>query len=268
MIIGRAQNPWLECNLKKMSEENVLLVRRQSGGGAVYHDLGNLNFSILSNLKFFNKTQHLLLIIQALEFFKIKALMGPRHDLWVEHENKLKKFSGCAFRQTKDKAFHHGTLLINTDLDKLATYLKSPEENKISAKGVKSVRSPVINLSELRPDLKIKDLIDKISEIFLSDYCDGVVLPFEGESYLTAKLLDSEREEEFKKFDWLYGKTLPFEIIQEIKLKNTLGQNELIKVNLLIEQGLIEKISLENNSENKSVDQRLNFLLGQRFLFF
>ncbi len=254
VIIGRAQNPWLECNLQTMSEDKILLVRRQSGGGAVYHDLGNLNFSVLANLKFFNKTQNLDLMIQALNFFNIKAHRGPRHDLWVGN----KKISGCAFRQTKDKAFHHGTLLINADLAALGNYLKSPDENKIQeSKGVKSVRSSVMNLSELIKNLKPEDLINKISEKFAEYYSLGTQL-IKPRLITPGMIQDATAMmEEFKNFDWLYGKTLPFEITREIKLSD----GKVLKANLWIEQGLIKKIL------DPVDDLRLDFLLNTPLFF-
>jgi lipoate-protein ligase A len=156
IVIGRAQNPWTECDLDKMAQDDVKLVRRQSGGGAVYHDLGNLNFTFLnpknspnSNLNY-NKQTNLQIIINALEQFDISAKFSGRNDILVYPEisdPNGKKISGSAFRETKDKAFHHGTLLVNADLEKLGAYL-TPPDKKLKSKGVKSVRSRVAILSK------------------------------------------------------------------------------------------------------------------------
>jgi lipoate-protein ligase A len=234
IIIGRAQNPWLECNLELMKENNILLARRQSGGGAVYHDLGNLNFSILSPLlpiNYFNKDLNLNLIKKSLSDFQIPSdliSIGPRHDLWVNYKNSNYKFSGCAFRQTKDKAFHHGTLLLNTDLAALTNYLtpsllfKNLENKDLEKiKGVKSVKSPVLNLGQINPEISnlIPDLINQIAQNFAAHWG----LYFMGETGKEMENLPArERAINFhtiqdtqtylQSYEWLYEKTLPFEI--------------------------------------------------------
>ena len=280
IIIGRAQNPWLECDLDLMVENNILLARRQSGGGAVYHDAGNLNYSILTPLNYFDKTLNLNLIKKSLGNFNIPEELisiGPRHDLWLNYKNTNYKFSGCAFRQSKDKAFHHGTLLIDASLSNLADYLrpselfKNPKNiNLEKIKGVKSVRSPVLNLSSLNPDLKnkIPELIKKISVVFARhwDLSPDFFSPLVGETGLeTEGLQDREGEkinlkeiqetqDYLQSFDWLYGKTLPFEINKNIEI----AKNNFIAVNLSIEAGLIKNI--------EPIDQSLEYLLGQRFI--
>lgn len=247
VIIGRAQNPWLECDLKKMAAEGVLLARRQSGGGAVYHDLGNLNFSVLAPLNYFDKAKNLACIMQALEKFNIKATMGPRHDLWVGNQ----KISGCAFRQTKDKAFHHGTLLINTDLDKLNHYLRSPVEHKIQAKGVKSVRSTVVNLAEFNSELTAENLILEITNNFAAEFN----LNTERVLKTPAELINMQMAmEEAKSFEWLYGRTLPFELRELF----TLPSGKQIEASLKIEQGIVTSVSVSE----------LDYLMGRPFNFF
>jgi len=215
VIIGRAQNPWLECYLDAMAKDHVLLARRQSGGGAVYHDFGNLNYSILtpvSPVNFFNKADNLSVIIKSLAYFNITAHAGPRHDLWVGD----KKISGCAFRQSKDRAFHHGTLLINTDLEKLNLYLHAPDaERIITYGGVRSVRSPVMNLNSLNTRLDMENLIKKIAFSF-SDFLgqESEYLNFDQitKNNLFINFI-KEKTAELKSNDWLYGKTLPFEFL-------------------------------------------------------
>lgn len=249
IIIGRAQNPWLECDLELMAENNILLARRTSGGGAVYHDRGNLNFCVLSPNNYFDKNLNLNLIKKSLGFFKIPEdliSIGPRHDLWVSYKNNNYKFSGCAFRQSKHTAFHHGTLLLNTDLSALKNILNPSELfkkleniNLEKIKGVKSVKSPVLNLSSINPDLKdqVPELIQKISELFAAhwglsfDLFSPLSLPSppsffplvgEGRCSLgvgSNLVFDQDQKEimtqeviYLKSHEWLYGKTLPFEI--------------------------------------------------------
>ncbi len=154
IIIGRAQNPWLECDLTELEKDSIDVIRRQSGGGTVYHDLGNLNYTFICPNTHYDKQKNLQTVIDALAQLDIKAQVSPRNDIIVKDKSgENKKVSGCAFRETKHKSFHHGTLLINTDTSNLIRYLHHKQDQGIDAKGVASVRSKVINLSELNQTL-------------------------------------------------------------------------------------------------------------------
>lgn len=143
IIYGRFQNPWLECNVDKMLNDDINFVRRQSGGGCVYHDLGNLNFSFLSPKKSYSKDQNANDMLKILNNPRIH--LNDRHDLRLIDDYDY-KISGSAFKEKKDRGLHHCTLLLNSDLDKLNFYLNSYLPT-ISSKSSKSVRSSVSNLS-------------------------------------------------------------------------------------------------------------------------
>ncbi|SQI34660.1 Lipoate-protein ligase A [Providencia alcalifaciens] len=142
VVIGRAQNPWKECNTRKMEQDNVRLARRSSGGGAVFQDLGNTCFTFMAGKPEYDKTISTQIIVNGLANVGIHAEISGRNDLVLETENGPRKISGSAYRETKDRGFHHGTLLINTDLSRLANYL-NPDPKKLQAKGITSVRSRV-----------------------------------------------------------------------------------------------------------------------------
>ena len=165
VVIGRNQNPWAECNLKKMEDNNINLVRRQSGGGAVFQDLGNTNFTFLSSRQNYNRKRNFDIIINALDKFGIKAEQTGRNDILVEE----KKISGSAFKENPDRAFHHGTLLINVNLGELAEYL-TPSPKKLQAKGTTSVRSRVANLTEFNKEISHELLTEAIIEEFFRTY--------------------------------------------------------------------------------------------------
>ena len=135
VVIGRYQNPWLECRLDAMKADGVRLARRQSGGGAVYHDHQNLNFTFMSGVDVYDKERNFEIIIDALSKFGIKAETSGRNDMIVGG----RKISGSAFKLTKDRAFHHGTLLVDVDLGRLGNYL-NPDVLKLESKGIKSVK--------------------------------------------------------------------------------------------------------------------------------
>ena len=145
VVIGRAQNPWKECNIKKMEQDKVHLARRQSGGGAVFHDLGNTNFTFMAGKPEYNKEISTDIVLQGLKLLGIEGRATGRNDLVVGDDENMKKFSGSAYRETPDRGFHHGTLLLSADLSRLANYL-NPDPKKLQSKGITSVRARVPTL--------------------------------------------------------------------------------------------------------------------------
>ena len=147
VVIGRSQNPWVECKIDKMEADDVFLARRQSGGGAVFHDLGNTNFTFLSPKDSYDQEANFTIIINALKKLGIDAELSGRNDMQVGD----KKISGNAFKHAADRSFHHGTLLVNANMQKLGDYL-NPHPLKLKAKGIKSVRARVANLVEFNEE--------------------------------------------------------------------------------------------------------------------
>ena len=153
VIIGRCQNPWAECRLSRMAADGVQLARRISGGGAVYHDRGNLNYSFIMGKNRYDLDAQMSLILGAVNALGIEAGFSGRNDLLADG----RKFSGNAFCARGDARLHHGTLLVNAALDRLQEYL-NVDARKLNAKGVKSVRSRVCNLGELAAGLDVDNV--------------------------------------------------------------------------------------------------------------
>jgi len=153
VIIGRNQNPWRECDTAAMEQDGVQLVRRCTGGGAVYHDGGNLNFSFICGKDLYDAEHQNAIILNAVRSFGISAEATGRNDLL----SGGRKFSGHAFCSRGEMRQHHGTLLVNADLGVLQKYLTVSAE-KLKAKGVASVRSRVVNLSELATGLTVPQM--------------------------------------------------------------------------------------------------------------
>ena len=151
VIIGISQNPFTEVNLQYLADHGIDLVRRSTGGGAVYHDLQNLNYTFAGPLRLLSDKRDghpdpVHLIAGALRSFGVAAEVSGRNDIFVDG----RKVSGYAKRVWRDRAIIHGTLMYDVDIDTLTAALDTPE-SKLHGKGVASVRSRVANLRELLP---------------------------------------------------------------------------------------------------------------------
>ena len=161
VVIGRYQNPWRECRQALMARDGVALARRQSGGGAVYHDRGNLCITFMGGRVHFDRKANISLIAEALQDLGYPVTANDRNDLLLEG----KKISGSAYRETSTKAFHHATLLMDADLVRLSAYL-APKATFTAVKGIASVRSTVTNLKTAQPDMDLAEVEPAIARVF------------------------------------------------------------------------------------------------------
>jgi lipoate-protein ligase A len=205
VVLGRFQNPWLETHLPYLAESDTWLVRRQSGGGTVFHDEGNLNYSFIVPDPMLDRRKHVELLRRAFATAGIELRISERHDLWLaDSDSTWKKISGSAFKQTKSGSFHHGTFLVNSDLTKLARALE--ETLRVSgSKSIPSVRSKVISLAERFPGTEIEDVVEIICHELgtAPEVLDGTVLshPALQESF-----------QQLRSEEWLWGETPYFEL--------------------------------------------------------
>lgn len=202
VVIGKNQNAWAECRTSLLEAEQGRLARRLSGGGAVFHDVGNLNFTFLVRDEDYDVDRQLSVIQRACAYAGITAEKSGRNDLLAEG----RKFSGNAFYHHAGQAYHHGTLMVDVDKDKLQRYL-SPSKAKLEAKGVASVRSRVVNLSELSPGLSCEKMRQLMVQAFEAEYgltASPIMLTEED-----AQSIEKNRKVN-ESWDWLYGVRLPF----------------------------------------------------------
>lgn len=227
VVIGRNQNAWQECRTALLQQEGGKLARRLSGGGAVFHDLGNLNFTFLMRDEDYDLDRQFNVILQACRNLGIRAEKSGRNDLLAEGF----KFSGNAFYHSQGHAYHHGTLLVNADMEKLSRYL-TPPKAKLEAKGVKSVRSRVTNLKDLCPTLTIETLKQELKIAFSQVYgfeATAVTLSEEDKAVVETSA------KELADWQWCYGPKLPFGASCDARF-----DWGCIEVQLQVESGMIK----------------------------
>lgn len=235
IVIGRNQNAWKECLVDKLNAQNGRLTRRLSGGGAVYQDLGNLNFTFLIHKTDYDVNRQLEVITRAVRKLGANAVKSGRNDILVDG----KKFSGNAYYEQGQHCYHHGTLMVNVNLEDLSKYLTVSKE-KLESKGVDSVKSRVVNLTELIPGLTVKELKEKLLEAFEEVYGLNANILKEEELDQEELTVSAER---FSSREWLYGRKIDFQ--HELSRRFPWGQ---VTLQLKIGKGKIEDAYIISDS--------------------
>ncbi len=234
IIIGKNQNTIEEINTDYVEKNGIHVVRRLSGGGAVYHDLGNLNFSFITKDdgdSFHNFRKFTEPVVKALHKLGIQAELSGRNDLIAEG----RKISGNAQFSTKGRMFSHGTLLFDSEIESVVSALKV-RKDKIESKGIKSIRSRVANISEF--------LAEKMTtEEFRSILLEYI---FDGQDVQEYKLTEQDWEnihqlskERYQNWDWNYGKSPRFNLQHSHRFP--IGQ---IDVRLEVNKGILENCKI------------------------
>ncbi len=174
VVIGKNQHAYSEVHLQHLTQDSGTLARRSSGGGAVYHDLGNLNFTFIAPLTIYDLKAQMEVLTQTLRSFGLAAVLSGRNDIEIDGA----KVSGNAFLKRNNIGLHHGTLLVAVEKDKLAKYL-NVSVAKLERKNVKSVKARIANLVDLNPEITIdlikKRLIETVTQLYQSPL---VEIPF------------------------------------------------------------------------------------------
>ena len=203
VVIGYNQNPYSECNVQLLLDEGGHLMRRGTGGGAVYHDLGNINFSFIADKSLYDVRMQLSVIQDALLAYGLEAEISGRNDLICQG----RKFSGNAFGKGKKNDLHHGTILIKTDSAMMQRYL-TVDKAKLMKHGVKSVASRVVNLSELVPELTSESIKSPLIASFEKVY-GGKSTMLDFDTLIKNKEVQAIREH-LSSDDFLFGRWRQF----------------------------------------------------------
>lgn len=232
IIIGQGQNPWAECNLAAMERDGVQLVRRITGGGAVFHDCGNLNFSFIAGEKIYDVQRQLGMILRAVQALGIPCAFSGRNDLLADG----RKFSGNAFCKRGQIQQHHGTLLVRADLSRLQNYL-NVDPRKLQAKGVSSVRSRVCNLSEFVPELDCGRMLEALKAAYRAEYGPFHVIESVDEADLRPYIEKQTSDA------WRLGKTPRFDL--EIENRFPWGNVQLL---LTLRGGRVDALEIYSDA--------------------
>lgn len=251
VIVGKHQNTIEEINQEYIKENDIKVVRRLSGGGAVYHDLGNLNFTFIVNeagQEQFDFQTFTLPLVEALKTLGVNAEFNSRNDLAIDG----KKFSGNSQYAKRGRILHHGTILFNSNLATIQSALKV-KQDKIESKGIKSVKSRVTN---------IVDYLDE--DYTLEDFKAALLKAmFENENLEMITLLEEEiqaieqlKTEKYATWDWNYGKSPRYNLRKERKC-----DFGLITVLLQVEKGEIKELHFYGDYFGNGDIQELETLL-------
>ena len=199
VVLGRNQDAFAECRVDALESAGGLLARRLSGGGAVWHDRGNLNFTFVSGEREFDKAKNFDIVLRALASLGVRAELSGRNDICAEGA----KVGGNAYYKKGDTELHHGTLLISTSPESVGRYL-TPPDAKFEGKGVGSVESRVVALDTVAPGLTAEAAADAIERAFAAEYPDA------GRRDVLPLALGADKVMKWTGFfsadDWRYGK--------------------------------------------------------------
>ncbi|NOU19809.1 MAG: lipoate--protein ligase [Bacteroidales bacterium] len=242
IIVGKHQNTLAEINLEYVKRNKLNVIRRLSGGGTVYHDLGNLNYTFIANgsegnlVDFKKFTQPIIDVLQKLS---IGAKLGGKNDIRVGD----KKISGNAEHVYKNRVLHHGTLLFSSNLDELNESIKI-NPNTYSDKAVKSIRSQVANISEfLKEPITITEFADLIAthikQVFKSSKSYQL-------SNNDINIINGLVDTKYSTWEWNFGYSPTYTLNKEILI----GEN-ILGVMISVDKGIIREVKLNGNLLNK-----------------
>ena len=253
VVVGKHQIAQKEINSKYTFDNNILIARRLSGGGAVYHDYGNLNFSFVQSVLPNETISYKNITIPIFNFLLqtgTELVMSDRNDITA----KGKKISGSAMHIFKNRVLAHGTLLIDSSLANLSRSLNGKPEKYID-KSIPSRRSKVTNLTEVNHSIRMDSLLNSLKDYLINE--NGYIQS----SIITDSSLVNINElavNKYSKVDWIYGYSPKYTYSTSIT-----WESEKIQFSIEVEKGIIEKINIDKMvHQNSDIVLKLNSLIG------
>ena len=249
VVIGRNQDPLAECDLNAVEKYKINIARRITGGGAVYHDRGNLNFSFVLPKKYYNTENTSHIIVNAIKHLGADVSLSGRNDITIDG----RKFSGNAYYSNDYVGLHHGTILIKSCFDRLGEVL-TPDKLKLKNPRVASVKSPVANLSEFLPDVTHQSISKSVFEAFkhyteriLGESLDSTLF----EKDLIAKEDFNKTYELYSSREWIFGRNLG-----EPQLKDYFAWGKLL-VYFFVSEGRVDTCEFVTDSISLDIWDKL-----------
>ncbi|XP_053310376.1 lipoyltransferase 1, mitochondrial [Spea bombifrons] len=265
VVIGRHQNPWKECNLHLLRKEGISLARRRSGGGTVFHDMGNINLTFFTSRKKYDRMKNLQLVIRALKTLqpRLDVQATNRYDILLDGKYKI---SGTAAKLGRNVAYHHCTLLCNANRTLLSSVLQSPYHG-IQSNATPSVPALVRNLSQTDSSLTCEKVIDVVASEYSTQYSNkpSVNLIDPKDEIIFPGIC--QKKMELCTWEWIYGKTPKFAVKTCLQI---LYRHTMLDINLTMEikNGYIEtcSVGLPNRWLPKELCEELqDGLAGSKF---
>ena len=253
VVIGKNQNAFKECDVNRLKKEGGYLARRLSGGGAVYHDIKNLNFTFIAHKDNYDLKKQMQVILRAINMLNLNAVQTGRNDIEIDG----RKFSGNAFLSRGDFKFHHGTIMIDTDREKMSKFL-TVSQSKMQSKGVDSVKSRVVNLIELYPGLTTDKMQELLCESFSEVY--GLEPKSVQEEDLKTEEINKFMQEKIATDEWILGSNPAFENVLEQRF--SWGG---VEINYASEKGRIKEIKIYSDAlDVEEIERAAKLLIGKK----
>ena len=234
VVIGRHQNPWLECDQQYLKEHGIKLARRHSGGGTVYHDLGNLNMTFMTSRSRYDRKRNLECIAKALsDRWNLDVKLSPRDDLVVDG---IFKISGSAAKLGKYSSYHHCTLLCDVNLDMLDKAIMP--KLVANSRATQSISSHVMNLKDIEPSLNLNEVITSVAQTYTNENQDLNIVSMD--LFKEHLSIIHKMKDEIQTWEWIFGKTSPFTITKSILLPS----GTRVTVDLEIKSGHINNVAI------------------------